>query len=149
MSHFLWTFSPIEPKVTSLATGIACYSCTASSASHCRHDNPLEAWQEVVTWTHLWKGSLTVSFSPSPFFQSFGLSGLLPNLKSSFKLLSRWHKCVCVCFHCFEYRSCTLVFSFGWSTLLTAAKAPPLMIRLEDLRWAEVHVEAGFYMIDR
>lgn len=59
------TRSPIEPKVTSAAAGIPCYSHPASTASHCRHDNPLEAWQEVATWTHLWKASLTVSFSHS------------------------------------------------------------------------------------
>lgn len=83
----------------------------------------------------------------SPFFQSFGLFGVIPNLKSSFKQLLLWHKCVCVCFHCFKFRSCTLVISFGWSTLLTAAKIPPLMIRLEDFRWAKVYVEAGSYMM--
>lgn len=101
----LLTCSHVKPEVTSAATGIPCCSHPASTASHCHHDNPLEAWQEVATWTYLWKASLTVCFSHS-FLSVFPLPGFIPYLKLSFKRTScllHWRKRVCVRFHFFKH----------------------------------------------
>lgn len=60
------------------------------SASHCHHDNPLEARQEVATWTSLWK-AVWQSPSLTPSF----LCSLLTAICCLFKALAAfWTVCI-------------------------------------------------------
>lgn len=60
------------------------------SASHCHHDNPLEARQEVATWTSLWK-AVWQSPSLTPSFLCSLLTAICCLFKAS-QLLNRLHR---------------------------------------------------------